>query len=49
MARHDKKAMSYKFEETSLAIDASLEFDQIEESEAQVNCGLFMKERERGL
>ena len=44
-SRENKKTSLYsKFTETSLAIDASTEFDQITELEAQVNYESFMKE-----
>ena len=43
MARHEK-FVYYKFKRTSLAIDASIECDQMEDLEAQVNYESLMKE-----
>ena len=43
MARQEK-CLYYKFKETLLALDASIDFDELKELEAHVNYESFMKE-----
>ena len=43
MERHDK-SLFYRFKETSLAVDASMAYDQMEDLEKTVDYELFMRE-----
>ena len=42
--RDKKKGLYYKFKETLLALDASIDFDELKELEARVNYQSFLKE-----